>query len=267
MSTTTSAFARPYGPWAVVTGASDGIGRAFAEELARRGVHVVLVARRQERLEKMAAELTQAHGVQCQVLAADLSHPQGIQQVLDGSAGRDVGLVVCAAGFGTSGPFLQNELSSELDMLQVNCTALAALSWGLGQRLVQRGRGGLVLLSSVVAFQGVPRSANYAASKAYVQTLAEGLHEEWAAQGVHVLAVAPGPVRSGFAERSRMTMARAEDPQVVARVSLDALGRRGTVRPGFLARLLGWSLALTPRRGRIRIMGQVMAGMTRDAGH
>lgn len=267
MNTSTSAFTQKYGPWAVVTGASDGIGRAFAVELARRGVHVILVARRQERLEQLAAELTQAHGVQCQVLAANLSHAQGVQQVLDGSAGRDVGLVVCAAGFGTSGPFLQNDLSTELDMLQVNCTALAALSWGLGQRLVERGRGGLVLLSSVVAFQGVPRSANYAATKAYVQTLAEGLRGEWAAQGVQVLAVAPGPVRSGFAERSRMNMAQAEDPQVVARVSLDALGSLGTVRPGFLAKLLGWSLALTPRWGRIRIMGQVMAGMARGHGH
>jgi hypothetical protein len=100
-----------------------------------------------------------------------------------------------------------------------------------------------------------------------VQTLAEGLRGEWAEQGVHVLAVAPGPVRSGFAERSRMQMAQAEDPQVVARVSLDALGRLGTVRPGFLAKLLGWSLALTPRWGRIRIMGQVMAGMARGHGH
>lgn len=267
MNPSTSAFAQQYGPWAVVTGASDGIGRAFAQELARRGVHVILVARRQERLELLAEELTQAHGVQCQMLFANLSHAQGVQQVLDASAGRDVGMVVCAAGFGTSGPFLQNGLSTELDMVQVNCTALAALTWGLGQRLVQRGRGGLVLLSSVVAFQGVPRSANYAATKAYVQTLAEGLRGEWAKQGVQVLAVAPGPVRSGFAERSRMHMAQAEDPQVVARVSLDALGRLGTVRPGLLAKLLGWSLALTPRWGRIRIMGQVMAGMARGPGH
>jgi len=267
MNNNTSAFAQKFGPWAVVTGASDGIGRAFAEELARRGVHVILVARRQERLEQLATDLTQAHGVQCQVLPANLSHPQGIQLVLDGSAVRDVGLVVCAAGFGTSGPFLQNELSTELDMLQVNCTALAALSWGLGQRLVKRGRGGLVLLSSVVAFQGVPQSANYAATKAYVQTLAEGLRGEWTGQGVQVLAVAPGPVRSGFAERSRMHMAQAEDPQVVARVSLDALGRRGTVRPGRLAKLLGWSLAMAPRWVRSRIMGQVMTGMARSHGH
>jgi short-subunit dehydrogenase len=263
MSNASPAFVQKYGPWALVTGASEGIGRAFAVELARRGVHVILVARRQLQLEQLATSLTQAYGVQCQAVVADLSHSAGVQQVLASSAGSDVGLVVCAAGFGTSGPFLQNDLPNELDMLQVNCGALATLSWGMGQRLVQRGRGGLVLLSSVVAFQGVPQSAHYAASKAYVQTLAEGLREEWSSLGVQVLSVAPGPVQSGFAARSRLTMARAEDPQVVARASLGALGRTGTVRPGLQAKLLGYSLALTPRWGRVKIMGKVMAGMAR----
>jgi len=258
-------FARKYGPWALVTGASDGIGHAFAVELAQRGVNVVLVARRQPQLEQLATLLTVAHGVQCQVVVANLSHPEGVQQVLAATAALDVGLVVCAAGFGTSGPFLKNDLPTELDMLQVNCGALTALSWGMGQRLVQRGRGGLVLLSSVVAFQGVARSAHYAATKAYVQTLSEGLREEWSGLGVHVLAVAPGPVRSGFAARSQMRMAQAEDPRVVARASLDALGHTGTVRPGFLAKLLGHALGVTPRWGRVKVMGKVMAGMARQA--
>ncbi len=258
-----SNFVQQYGPWAVVTGASDGIGRAFAQELARRGMNLVLVARRQEWLDELAGQLATDHGVTCEVVVANLSHPAGTQHVLDVSGGHDVGLLVCAAGFGTAGPFLQNELATELDMVQVICTALSSLSWGFGQRFVQRRRGGLVLLSSVVAFQGVRGSANYAATKAYVQTLADGLREEWAALGVQVQALAPGPVRSGFAARSRLTMGQAEDPMVVARVSLDALGGRATIRPGFLAKLLGWSLAVAPRWGRVRIMGKVMAGMVR----
>jgi len=96
-----------------------------------------------------------------------------------------------------------------------------------------------------------------------VQTLGERQREERSRLGVQVLSVAPGPVHSGFAARSQLTMARAEDPEVVARASLDALGRTGTVRPGFLAKLLGYSLALTPRWGRVKIMGKVMVGMAR----
>lgn len=256
-------FVERYGPWALVTGASDGIGRAFAIELARRGVHVILVARRQERLQQLADELIREYGVQCEVVAADLSQPDGIQKALSSGAERDVGLLVCAAGYGTSGPFLKNDVSTELAMIDLNCKTLAEMSWRVGKQLVARGRGGLVLLSSVVAFQGVARSANYAATKAYVQALAEGLHEEWAGLGVDVLAVAPGPVHSGFAERARLSMAQAEDPHVVAKVSLDALGRQTTVRPGVLAKVLGWSLAMTPRWGRIKIMGSVMSGMSR----
>ena len=133
MESVAPAFARKYGPWALVTGASEGIGRAFTVELARSGVNAVLVAQRQPQLEQLAKSLTAAHGVQCQVVMANLSHPEGVRQVLACTADHDVGLEVCAAGFGTSGPFLQDDLPSELDMLQVNCGALAALSWGPGQ--------------------------------------------------------------------------------------------------------------------------------------
>jgi short-subunit dehydrogenase len=252
-----------YGPWAVVTGASEGIGRSFAGALARRGFHLVLVARRSQLLDALAANLTQAHGRQCEVLVADLSTAAGVATVLERTARHDVGLLVCAAGFGTSGRFLEGDIGDELDMLQVNCGASTALSWGFGRRFAARGRGGLILLSSIVAFQGVPRSAHYAATKSYVQTLAEGLRIEWADRGIDVLAVAPGPVGTGFARRAGLAMGRAESPDVVAAESLSALGRRGTVRPGLLAKVLGYGLAMTPRWGRIRIMAMVMRGMTK----
>ena len=258
-----SDFVRQYGPWALVTGASDGIGRATARELAQRGLHVVLVARRQAELDSLAAELSQNHGVRTRVLVADLGLPEGVAAVHQGSADLDVGLVVCAAGFGTAGPFLSNSLDAELNMLQVNCAALAAISWSLGQRLVARGRGGLVLLSSLVAFQGVARTAHYAATKAYVQTLAEGLQQEWAPMGVQVLAVAPGPVGTGFAQRSGMVMGQTDTPEEVARQILTALPGGGTLRPGILGKVLGYGLACAPRWLRVRILGRVMGGMTR----
>lgn len=252
-----------YGPWALVTGASDGIGREFAERLAEAAFDLVLVARRQDVLAALAAELERDHGVATRVVAADLGTPTGVAAVVEATRALDVGLLVASAGFGTSGPFLEGALATELDMIDVNCRAVAALSHEFGGRFQRQRRGGIVLMSSLVAFQGVPRAANYAATKAYVQSLAEGLRLELGPLGIDVLACAPGPIRSGFAARAAMTMGLAQAPKDVAAETLRALGRRGTVRPGWLSKLLESALMLLPRRGRVRMMGVVMGGMTK----
>jgi len=256
-----------YGRWAVVTGASDGIGRAFAGRLAEAGFNLVIAARREKILEHLAEDLASRHHIDVRPVACDLATPEGAALLETSTAELDVGLLVASAGFGTSGPFLAAELRSELEMIDVNCRAVAQLVFTFGNRFVRRGGGGLVLLSSLVAFQGVPRAANYAATKAYVQTFAEGLREELKGQGVEVLAVAPGPVRSGFGERANMRMGRAQTPAQVASGALRALGKRGTVRPGFLAQFLELALKPLPRWGRVRMMGVVMSGMTRHQPH
>lgn len=251
-----------YGPWAVVTGASDGIGLAIARELAANGFFLVLVARRQKVLDQIAAELKAKHPIETRVIAADLGTDAGIAAIEEGTAALDVGLLVAAAGYGTSGNFVDADLAVEVDMIAVNCRAVAALTHSFSRRFVARGRGGIVLMSSLVAFQGVPRAANYAATKAYIQSFAEGIAVELKPRGVDVLASAPGPVRSGFERRAGMAAGMAQTPEEVARVTLRALGRRVTVRPGFLAWALEASLAALPRRGRVWIMTRVMAGMT-----
>ena len=261
-----TAFQQRYGSWAVVTGASEGIGQAMAAALAARGLHLVLCARRADRLADLARELSARHGVACRVCAADLSDPEGWERLARATDELPVGLLVAAAGFGSSGPLLAADLGTEQDMLAVNCGAVLALCHHFARRLAGQGHGGLVLMSSVVAFQGVPGSAHYAATKAYVQSLAEGLGAELAGCGVDVLACAPGPVHSGFAARARMHMSQAATPAQVAEASLQALGRRRTTRPGGLAKLLGWSLALLPRPWRVKVMGQVMKGMAARPG-
>jgi uncharacterized protein len=264
--TAPSRLVRQYGPWALVTGASDGIGRAFARHLAAEGLNLVLVARRDTALEALAGELRLAHGVACRVLAMDLAEPAATRQLDDATADLDLGLLVAAAGFGTSGPLLAGTLADELGMVDLNCRAVMAQAWFFGQRFARQRRGGVVLMSSLLAFHGTPRAAHYAATKAYVQTLAEGLRVEWAPLDVDVIASAPGPIRSGFEARANMQMAQALDPEVVARVTMQALGRQTTVRPGWLSKLLGWSLAALPRWGRVRVITQVMKGMTAHQG-
>ncbi|MEL6186055.1 MAG: SDR family NAD(P)-dependent oxidoreductase [Myxococcota bacterium] len=252
-------FAQRFGPWALVTGASEGIGREMARGLARRGLNVILVARREEVLVSLAAELA----VRTDVVAADLSTPEGVTKVLAAAEDKEVGLAAFAAGFGTSGDFTGIAAEEELQMVDLNCRSVVALLHGLVPAMAARGRGGVVLFSSLVAFQGVPRASTYAATKAFNQVLAEGLRLELGASGVEVLATAPGPVESGFGTRADMRMSGALSSEVVAEGTIRALGRRGTVRPGFSSRGLEWALRWLPRSGRSRMVGRVMAQMTR----
>lgn len=256
-------FSQKYGPWAVVTGASDGIGQAFAEELATLGMNLVLVARRVDRLQQLAHAITQKHSVEARIIAADLSVAEGRAEVDEKTRDLDVGLLVAAAGFGTSGSLLDANLEVERSMLEVNCFAILEQCVVFGQRFAKRGRGGIILMASLLGWQGVSGAAHYAATKAYIQSLAEGLNRELAPSNVDVLASAPGPVNSGFASRADMRMGNADAPATVAKASLQALGRKSTVIPGALGKFLSYSLLWLPRFLRVRILTNVMESMTR----
>jgi short-subunit dehydrogenase len=257
-----AALARRYGPWAIVTGASDGIGRAMAFELAQGGFNLVLVARRRRTLEEIAATFQATYGISVRVLPADLAIPGEVDRMDQETGDLEAGLFVAASGFGASGPFAECDIAAALGMIDVNCRAVTQSAHAFARRFAARKRGAMVLMSSLVAFQGVPRAAGYAATKAYVQSLAEGLAVELKPMGVDVLASAPGPVVSGFGARAGMRIARGQTPEEVARATLRALGRRTTVRPGFLAQALEAALAPLPRFARVRVMARVMAGMT-----
>ncbi|WCL49615.1 SDR family NAD(P)-dependent oxidoreductase [Leptospira sp. GIMC2001] len=252
-----------YGTWAVITGASDGIGKAFAEELASHGFNLVLVARRKEILEDLSKVLISKYGIKTLVLSKDLGDLQSSYELLNETADLDVGLYVGSAGFGTTGNLITNDIRSELDMLNVNCNSLLITTHGYAKSFADKKKGGIILLSSLLAFQGVPLTANYAATKAYVQTLAEGIRKELKPYGVDVIASAPGPVKTGFASRAKMTMTMYDNPHDVAKNSLKALGKKTTVRPGFISRLLALLMSTVPRSGRTFILSQVMKDMTK----
>lgn len=252
-----------YGPWAVVTGASEGIGREFAFAIAEEGINLILVARREGELREVNSRIKACSKVDVTILPFDLGDQDAVRNLMQAVGERDVGLLVAAAGFGTSGPFADSDLEPELAMVDLNCRSVVELVRLVSARLTRRGRGGIILMSSLLAFQGVPRSANYAATKAFVQTFAEGLAVELRPVGVDVIACAPGPIASGFAARANMKMSLSQGPDAVASETLKALGRRMTVRPGWLSKFLELSLALLPRWGRVRIMGIIMSGMTK----
>ena len=251
-----------YGPWAVVTGASSGIGLELARQLAGAGINLVLNARNAVRLQQEAHDLREK-GIEVRVVVADLSEPAGVEQVIREVRGLDVGLLINNAGFGTSGLFPDASLHEEISMLRVNCEAVLSLTHYFFQRFRDQRRGGIVFLSSVVAFQGVPYAAHYAATKAYVQSFAEALSIELKPFGVDVLTAVPGPVESGFGNRANMRMGSGLKPEQVGVPILNALGRQKQVVPGALSKVLVYALKTVPRFVKTRIMQQVMGGFTK----
>ena len=195
-------------PLALVTGASAGIGVEFARALAERHYDLLLVARRADRLESLAAQLRSDHrDLACHVLPTDLREPEACEAIMRALAERGlaVDLLINNAGFGSHGSFVDQARQNALDMIAVNVSALVGLTSALVPGMVERGHGGVINVASTAAFQALPYMAVYGATKAFVVSFSEALHEEVAARGVRVVALCPGPTRTEFFEASGMT--------------------------------------------------------------
>lgn len=259
-----TAFAERYGPWAAVTGAGQGIGAAFAADLAARGVAPIVVDRDAALVDARVAELIDA-GTGARGVVVDLATPGGAGELLDALAGLDVGLLVSNAALSYEGPFLAQGLAAGLIQLDVNCRAPLTLVHGMLPRLVERGRGGMILLSSLSAMRGAPLVAGYAATKAWNLVLAESLWDELREYGVDVMAVVPGSTRTPgwLASRPQPSLGTANvmEPADVAAEALDALGRGPSFVPGSANREAEAFMASLDRTEAIRIMGDVMRQM------
>ncbi len=251
-----------YGEWAIVTGATSGIGRELTLHLASAGFNLVLISRSLNDLQEFEIYLKKHESIDVRIIATDVSDESGIDKIIEGCSDLNVGLLIASAGFGTSGKFIDSDLNTEINMLRVNCEALLHLCHHFSKKFVRQKRGGIILLSSMLAFQGTPYSANYGATKAYVLALAEALAIELKPHGVDVLAAVPGPVESRFSARANMKMSMFMKPAQVGLPILRALGCKSVILPGFLTKFLVYSLRFLPRQVRVKIMGVIMGGMT-----
>lgn len=256
-----SRLLRQYGEWAIVTGSSSGIGKELAIQLADAGFNLIIHGRDQQRLDVLFRQLSQ-NNILVKAVSADLSDKKGIDDIIQAAEGLNVGLLINNAGFGTSGRFVDSILDEEINMVRVNIEAVVALSYHFSNVFRNKKRGGLIFLSSLVAFQGVPYASCYAATKAFVQSFAEAIAEELKPFQVDVLAVAPGPVDSGFGPRANMRMGKAISPHRLSAPILKAIGRQTNVIPGMLSKLLVYSLRTAPRSLKIRIMEKIMGSFT-----
>lgn len=220
---------RRFGPWAVVTGASSGIGREFARQLAASGIHVVLVARRESLLREVGAEISREFGVNHRVVRADLSRPDFMREIVGAIEDIDVGLVVSNAGTAQPGEFRKLDHDVVTELFRLNALSHLEIAHYFGRRLAARGRGGIILCGAMGASHGIPYMANDSASKAYVETLGEALHVELKPAGVNVTVLVVGPTQTAIIDKFGLTpetmpMKPMSTRQCVAE-ALDALRR------------------------------------------
>ncbi len=264
-----------YGGAALVAGASEGIGASFARALARRGIELVLAARRPGPLEALAAELRGEHGVDVAALSLDLAAADATDRLRDACAGKEIGLLVYNAASSPIGRFLERPLADHFAAIEVNVRAPLALAHHFGGAMAARGRGGIVLLTSLAGFQGTPLVASYAATKAFDLVLAEGLWDELRDGGVDVLAccagatATPGYERSAPRRRPSRWAPPLQSPDDVARAALSALGRRPVVVTGVANAIAAFVMRrVFSRRRAVVTMGREMRARyePRDSG-
>lgn len=250
----------------LVTGASAGIGRSFALALAARGNDLVLVARDVPRLEELADDLRERHGIDAEVLGADLLADDGLAAVEARLRDVDdpVDLLVNNAGMGTFGDFAASDIEAEDREIRLNVLALVRLTRAALDAMAPRGRGAILNISSLAAYQPAPSSATYAATKAFVNSFTHSVHEECRRHGVHVMVVCPGYTHTEFHERAGLGPTQIPDfmwqsSDAVVEAALRDLDRRRAVSiPGALNKVLGAASSVTPAAVTRRVAGIVM---------
>ncbi len=249
---------KSYGNWALVTGASAGIGMVFARRLAAQGVNLVLVARRADRLQALAAELGREHHVSCRVVAEDLERDDAPERIAAQVKDLEIAILVNNAGFSAVGRFDRVPLDRILAMIRVNCLAVAALTRLFLPAMQARGRGAVIIVSSVAGYQPLGLAATYGATKAFDLMLGEALHVENRTTGVDVLVLSPGPVETEFQTVAGEVPHPGMTPEAVVDTAFAALGRKPSVIAGRANALRAWAIRLAPRAQVARLALGVM---------
>jgi len=259
-------FVNRYGPWGLVAGASQGLGAAYARELARRGLSVVLIARRSEPLQALGREIERDFGVAARPVTVDLSSPDFLSVIERETRDLAVGLLVYNAAFSNGGLFLDRSPESLLKVIDTDCRAPLLLTRHFAGQMRERHRGGIILMSSLTAFNGSPGLAAYGATKGFNLVLGEGLWYELRRAGIDLTVCCAGAVRTPGYEASvaaKSSFPPVLEPAKVAREAVRALGRRMIVIPGSFNRAVSFLMRrLLPRRTTVRIMGEAVDSLS-----
>ena len=251
----------------MVAGASEGLGAAYAKELAARGLNLVLIARRAELLQRLGADLATDNGIEIRTIALDLSSEDAPEQIAVNTGDIEIGLLIYNAAFSAIGGFSERPMDDHFKELQTNIHAPLKLIYLFGQRMLAQGHGGIVLMSSLSALQGSPYISTYAATKAFNIVLAEGLWDEWRTRGVDVLVCISGTIRTPnyFASEPGRTSGLSNmslSPDQAAYEALDALGKGPYVIPGRMNRISSFIMRhFMSRKATVKFMGRILRKM------
>jgi uncharacterized protein len=251
--------------WAVVTGASSGLGAIFAEQLAQRGMPLVLAGRDRARLEQVQHRVQEAHGVDIELVVGDLGRPAGVDELISALDGRMIDVLVNNAGFGTYGTLTDIDAERDHELVAVNVDALVRLTHAVLPGMVDRGRGGILNVASTIAFQPAPYQATYGASKAFVLSFSQALRAETKGSGVTVTVLCPGPTRTGFVDALGTDVSGVEvyknlaSPEPVVAAGLRALDRRkAVIVPGWRNWFMGQVSRISPASVSTYVSGRML---------
>lgn len=229
-------FKEKYGPWALITGATSGIGEEIAKEIASRGINIVLVARKTDELELKSSALKTKYNINTKTISADLSTNEGIEIIKSSTNELSIGLLAISAGLEVNGAFEKNDIQKELKVVQININATLLLTHHFSKKMVDNSKGGILLVSSLSGHMPNPYFANYAGTKAYVLNFGASLYGELKPKGVDVTILSPGltstPMTKDNGVDFSKTPMQSMSPKDVAKTGVNALGKKMIAIPG-----------------------------------
>ncbi len=247
---------KKYGEWALITGASSGIGEEFAKQLAKLGLKLILIARRKNRLVELSNALKEKYNTDSIVIPIDLSKNNYLNEIINFTNDKEIGILINNAGFGSTGEFINCNAEKEIDMIKVNCLAPVVLTHYFLPFMIQRKKGAIIFLGSTVAFQPAPMMATYSATKAFNLYLGEALWWELKKYNIDVLALNPGATNTEFQRIAKIGVGPIpREASDVVKTALHALGKKPSVVDGMQNKILSLMIRFIPRRTTISLAG------------
>lgn len=253
-----------YGDWALVTGASSGLGADFARQLAKKKMNIILTARRTDKMKVIAEEIEKECNVKTHVIEQDLIKPDAIDNIKDRVGDREIGVLINNAGYGVLGKFHENDYDNQAEMVTLNCVVPVTLTQAFIDPMVKRGKGALIFLASTAAYQGVPFFSVYAATKCFNLLLAEGLWGEYRKEGIDIMGLSPGYTETEFQSHAHINRRKGPSPaksEDVVALAIRKLGKKPSVIHGAVNQIGAFSSRLMSRGTSAKLGGAIMKMM------